>query len=110
MLDWSDDMSHKKSFNHRSTNYSNCKMKTLTLRIPAEQFEELNRRAAKVGMNRSDYCRDLLLSDNHESVWPRQDFASNLCIHHCLVDQLITDTDVRQRLYDWEGTVWQLLK
>ena len=103
-------MSYKKNFNRRPTTDSNNHMKTLTLRIPAEQFEELNRRAAKVGMNRSDYCRDLLFSDNHESVWPRQHFASNLCKHHCLVDQVITDTDVRQRLYDWEEAVWQLLK
>ena len=110
MLDWSDNMSCKKNFNRRPTTDSNNHMKTLTLRIPAEQFEELNRRAAKVGMNRSDYCRDLLFSDNHESVWPRQHFASNLCKHHNLVDQFITDADVRQRLFNWEEAVWQLLK
>ena len=103
-------MSYKKNINHRSTNDSNCKMKTLTLRLPADQFEELNRRAAKVGMNRSDYCRDLLFSDNPESVWPRYHFASNLCKHHNLVDQLILDADVKQQLFDWEEAVWQLLK
>ena len=94
-------MSYKKNFNQRSTTDSNNHMKTLTLRIPAEQFEELNRRAAEVGINRSDYCRDLLFSDNPESVWPRYHFASNLCKHHNLVDQLITDADGRQRLFDW---------
>ena len=103
-------MSYKKKFNPKSTADSNKHMKTLTLRIPAEQFEELNRRAAKVGMNRSDYCRDLLFSDNHESMWPKQHFASNLCKHHCLVDQHITDSDVRQLLFNWEEAVWQLLK
>lgn len=103
-------MSYKKNYTQRSTTDSNKHMKTLTLRIPAEQFEELNRRAAKVGMNRSDYCRDLLFSNNHEFVWPKQHFASNLCKHHNLVDQFIIDADVRQRLYNWEEAVWQLLK
>ena len=103
-------MSCKKNFNRRPTTDSNNHMKTLTLRIPAEQFEELNRRAAEVGINRSDYCRDLLFSNNHESMWPKQHFASNLCKHHCLVDQHITDSDVRQLLFNWEEAVWQLLK
>ena len=103
-------MRYKKYGGCRHTNYNSSNKKTITLRISTEQFKELERRAARVGMNRSDYCRNLLFNESHEDQWPKQHFASNLCKHHFLIDKIIAHADVRQQLYDWEANVWQLLK
>ena len=93
-----------------TTNHNKSSERLLTLRLSEEQFEELKRRAERLGMSRSAYCRDLLLNSNYETKWPKHQFASALCKHHVLVDQYLTDADVRQQFYDWEVAVWQLLK
>ena len=85
--------------------------KILTLRFSERERAVLDRRAAKLDMSTSAYCRERLLSeqDNVES-WPKQKLASALCRHHALVEQFDSEISSTLLLYEWEKSVWQLIK
>ena len=85
--------------------------KILTLRFSERERALLDRRAAELGMSASAYCRERLLSkQNNMEGWPKQKLASALCRHHALVEQFDSDITSTRLMYEWEKSVWQLIR
>ena len=85
--------------------------KILTLRFSERERALLDRRAAALGISTSAYCRERLLSEqNNVESWPKQKLASALCRHHALVEQLDSDLSTILQMYEWEKSVWQLIR
>ena len=80
-------------------------MPSMSIRLPDDEFNQIQRQAQISGLPTSTYCREVLQDNLH-----RQEIAECLCKTHNRVDDAQDLAEAKQIMHGLEERLWRLIR
>ena len=85
-------------------------MPSMSIRLPDDEFNQIQRQAQISGLPTSTYCREVLQGHEVKDNLHRQEIAECLCKTHNRVDDAQDLAEAKQIMHGLEERLWRLIR
>ena len=82
---------------------------TISIRLPDDKYEYLQKQSHISGIPLSTYCRNILLGKEVKDTLPRQMIGKTMCIYHNRIADTKTIHDAKKETHKMEEEIWRLI-